>query len=370
MSDTSMVVPPQFPRGTTLKTDSRAQSLPPTEWDEEPSRGRTCMSSQLRGRDEVLKELRHKIAADPRPLFIQGPRGVGTSALAQEYVSELRAHLNGRNPAIIRVDVSTQNCPGGDPSYGVTTALLQHFQPDAPVKGASRNRITWWFLRRVMAGGGLVIVWLDQLRPNVRSLENIVSPLRNPGVLLDDASALPTIVLVVSGSGNAEIGNSVKRIYVPPLHTGNILEIVEARVRQKGWVWTPDALGKLTDILATRGNSLSVMDEILTTVVKRAGCHGIVVEQDVAPPSSRERTRASKRQAELRLLGVLRTAGGKLPMGELVDELGRAFSSEGDSAPSPSNVRRWTARLQTLGAVKRSVAMGGDGGSRSVVSLL
>lgn len=188
-------------------------------------------------------------------------------------------------------------------------------------------------------------------------------------MLLDDARGLPPIFLVLSGSGDVGLDEGVKHIHVPPLPTGTVREVMEARVHQTGRAWTPEALERLTDILATRGNSLSVMDEVLTAVVKRAGYHGIVVEQDIAPPSSRERTRASMRQAELHLLGVLRTAGGKLTMGELVEELGKAFSSEGESAPSPSNVRRWTARLQALGAVKRSVAMGGDGGSRSMVSL-
>ncbi len=351
-----------------METDPRTQSLPPTEWNEERSRGRVSRSSPLKGRDKVLDELL-MVSSYLTPLFIQGPRGAGTSALAQEYVSELRSQLNGRNPVLIHVDVSTQNCPGGDPSYGVAAALLQHFQPDAPVKGASRDRIMWWFLRRVMAGGRPVVVWLDQLRPNLRSLESVVNPLLSPGMILDDARGLPPIFLVLSGSGNAGIDNSVKRVHVPPLPAETIHEVVKARVQQTGSIWTPEALGKLTDILATRGNSLSVMDEVLTAAVKRTGCHAIIVEQDVAPPSSRERTSASKRQAELRLLGVLRTAGGKLPMGQLVDELGRAFSSEGESAPSPSNVRRWTARLQALGTVKRSVALGGDGGSRSTVSL-
>ena len=351
-----------------METDTSAQSLPPTEWDEEPSRGRTRQYSPLRGRDEILDELR-RIAVDPCPLFIQGARGVGTSALAQDYVSELRAQLNGRNPVVIRVDVSAQNCPGGNPSCGVAAALLQHFQPDAPVKGASRDRIMWWFLRRVTAGGRPVIVWLDQLRPKVRLLASVLGPLLTPGLLLDDVRGLPPVFLVLSGCGDAGLNGSVKRIQVPPLPTGTIHEILEARVRQTGRVWTPGSLGKLTDILATRGNSLSVMDEVLATAEKKAGCHGIVIEQDVTPPLSKERHRASKKQAELRLLGVLRTAGGKLPMGQLVDELGRTFSNEGENAPSPSNVRRWTARLQALGTVKRSVALGGDGGTRSVISL-
>ena len=324
--------------------------------------------STVKGRDQILDELR-RIASNPSPLIILGPLGVGTSALAQGYVSELRAQLNGRNPAVIRVDVSAQNCPGGDPTYGVAAALLQHSQPDAPVRGASRARIMWWFLRRALVGGRPVIVWLDQLRPTVRSLESITGPLLNPGTLLDDVGCLPEVFLVLSGNGNAGLNGSVKRVRVPPLPAGAVREILESKVLRTGRVWTPGALGKVTDILATRGNSLSIMEEVVKTAVERVECHGIITEQDVVAPISRERARASKHQVELRLLGVLRSAGGKLPMGELVDELGRAFSSEGESAPSPSSVRRWAARLQALGMVERSVALGGDGGSRSMVSL-
>ncbi|MDG6912551.1 MAG: hypothetical protein JRN35_05655, partial [Nitrososphaerota archaeon] len=105
--------------------------------------------------------------------------------------------MNDRNPVVIRVDVSAQNTPQGDPSYAVAAALLRHFQPDAPVKGASRDRIMWWFLRRILAGGKPVILWLDQLRPNVRSLESIVGPLLSPRVLLDDTRGLPPVFLVL-----------------------------------------------------------------------------------------------------------------------------------------------------------------------------
>ncbi len=351
-----------------METEARAQSLPPIEWNDEPSRGWISQSSPLKGRDEVLDELRG-IVVERTPIFIQGPRGVGTSALTREHVSELRAQLRNRNPEVIRVDVSAQNRPGGDPSYGVAAALLQHFQADAPVRGASRARIMWWFLRRVLAGGRPVIVWLDQLRSNVRSLESIVDPLLTPGLLLDDTRGLPPVFLVLSGNGDAEVNGSAKRIQVPPLPVRTIREIMEGRTCQTGRIWTPEAFAKVADILATRGNNLSIMEEVVKTAMERAGCHESVVEEDVVAPISRERARASKHQVELRLLGALRSAGGKLPMGELVDELGRAFSSEGESAPSPSNVRRWAVKMQALGMVERSVTLGGDGGSRSMVSL-
>ena len=339
-----------------------------TEWNEEPNRGRAFRPSLLKGQHEVLNELR-RISLSPEPLFIRGPRGVGTSVLAREYVSELRTHLNGRNPVVIRVDVSTRNCPGGDPSYGVAAALLQHFQPDAPVRGASRDRIMWWFLRRILVGGGPVIVWLDQLRPNVRSLGSVVEPLLIPGTLLGDAGGLPEVFLVLSGSGDAGLSGSVRRIHVPPLRAGAVHEILEARVQRTGRVWTPGAVGKVTDILATRGNSLSTMEEVVKTAMERAGCHGIITEQDVHPPATMGRPRTNTHNAELCVLEALWSAGGSMSAGQLNQAVARSFFQSGEPRPTDSSIRRWMARMQRLGLVERTVKLGGDGGTRSVVTL-
>lgn len=94
-----------------------------------------------------------------------------------------------------------------------------------------------------------------------------MGPLLNPGMILDDARVLPPVFLVLSGSGDVGLDGSVRRIHLTPLPAGTIREILEGRVRQTGQIWTPEALGKVTDILATRGNGLSVMDEVLTASV-------------------------------------------------------------------------------------------------------
>ena len=351
-----------------METEAGAQSLSPTEWNEEPSRGRTYRSCPLKGRDEVLGELRG-IVLNPSPIFIRGPRGAGTSALAREYVSELRARLDGRNPVVIRVDVSAQNCPGGDPSYGVATSLLRHFQPDAPVKGASRARIMWWFLRRVLAEGRPVIVWLDQLRPTIRSLGSVMGPLLNPGTLLGDGGELPKVFLVLSGCGDFGLNGSVKRIQVPALSVGPIHEILEDWTRQTGRFWDPVTLQKVKDIFATRGNSLSVMEEVLKAAVQRAGCHVIITEGDVIPPAAKGKPRANMHNVDLCVLEALRRAGGKMSTGQLSQELAKGFLQAGEPKPTDSSIRRWMVRMQRLGMVERRVKMGGDGGTRSVVSI-
>jgi DNA-binding transcriptional ArsR family regulator len=128
-------------------------------------------------------------------------------------------------------------------------------------------------------------------------------------------------------------------------------------------------MAKVMNILTTRGNSLSVMEEVLNSAVQRAGCHGVIVDGDVIPPSSRTCPRTSKRVIELRVLEVLRKASAPVEMGELVQELSRSLASEGERTLSPSSVRRWLIKLEGLGLVKRRVVMGGDGGTTSVASL-
>lgn len=144
-----------------------------TGWsDGRSSRGRPSRSI-IKGREGILEELREFATGGehPLPTILQGPCGAGTSALAQEYVSMLRSRLNGQNPVIIRVDVSNANRFKGDSTHGVAVSLLQHFSPGEGFQGVSASRIMWWFLRRITVEGRPVIVWLDQVRPNVRSLK-------------------------------------------------------------------------------------------------------------------------------------------------------------------------------------------------------
>lgn len=354
---------PNLARRTAMQSVSRIRATEDGTW---------WTASNVKGRDDILDELSEFFSSAekiPSLVAFGGPRGVGTSALAKKYICQLRAQLGDMDPVVIRVDVSAQNCPGGNPASGVAAALLQHFLPGTSLKGYSRDRIMWWFLRRVMAGGSPVVLWLDQLRPNVRTLEGVVKPLLSPDLLLGDAEVLPKVLLVVSGSSDAELDSRVMRIHVPPLPVGTVRSILEDKARQTSRAFTPGALVKSMNIFATEGNSLSVMDEVLKAAVRSAGCHGIITEEDVVPPDATDRPRANMPTVYLCVLEVLRKAGRGLPMGELVRELSIRLTTEGQHIPSLCSVRRWTARMQSQGLVSRTVTVGGDGGTTSVVSL-
>jgi hypothetical protein len=129
-------------------------------------------------------------------------------------------------------------------------------------------------------------------------------------------------------------------------------------------------MAKVEDILLTSGMGLSVLDEVLRDAVPRAGCHGIVTEGDVAPPARRARDRRGREQVGLRMLEVLRKAGGRATMGQLAEGLSGAFVEVGECVPTGSSIRRWAVRLERAGLVERRVVMGGMGGTRSTVALV
>lgn len=310
----------------------------------------------------------------PTAVFLEGPRGVGTSALAGELVGQLRGHLSRLNPVIIRVDVSAQNAPKGDPTHGVAVTLMQHFAPDETFRGSSTGRIMSWFLRRVTVEGRPVIVWLDQVQPQIETLEAVVGPLLEPGSLVQVHGVLPPVFLVFSGSGRVDLGadalvREVRHLPVPQLPRDTILAVVAAKARETGRVFTPEAMARVEDLVLTSGLGLSVLEEILQSAVAKLGCHGLVTEADVTSPAKKARCRHGGKQIEIHILEVLRKSCGKVTMGQLTEGLHQAFVKDGGPAPTGSSIRRWAVRLERAGLVERRVELGGMGGTRSVVVL-
>ena len=336
-------------------------------------------SSSLVGREDILEDLQELVPSHGQwigcePVFLCGPRGAGTSALAGEFVSMLRSRLNGQNPVVIHVDVSAARCTHGDPSHGVAAALLRHFQQDAPVQGSSTCRIMWWFLHRVVAESRPVIVWLDQVRRDVRTLDGVVGPLLEPDPFVKGTGTVPPVFVVASGNITDDLWSAtdnghVKQVRVPTLPVETVREIVMERARHLGQVLATGALTKVMDILAIRGNNLTVMEEVLKVAAQRAKCHGMVTERDIVPPARRARRHSGGKQIELHMLEVLRKAGGRVTMGHLVKGLSETFVKDGECAPTGGSIRRWAVRLERAGLVERRVVMGGMGGTRSTISL-
>ena len=336
--------------------------------------------STIKGRGEILEELRELTSSPgeiPRLVVLEGPRGTGTSTLAKVLVDQVKHtwRLNAReDPIVIHVNVSSLNHTKGDPSRGVATAILQRFNQGVQVQGSSSGRVVWWALHRIAAQSKPVIVWLDQVHEGTRTVAEVVEPLLEPQRFMERGAKTPPILVVVSGMGKTESGSwaettPVRWFHVPQLPTAVVEEILVEWAQQSGHVLSPEALAKAMDIIQTRGNQLTVAEEVLRVAIAKAGCHGIITDADVMPPVVREKPRANKRVVELRILEAVRKAGGEIPMGRLHREVARHLVQDGECQPSGSTLRRQTARLEQLGLVERRVVMGGEGGTRSTISL-
>jgi hypothetical protein len=337
--------------------------------------------STIKGRDEILGEL-GELAGNrgcPKLVVLEGPRGVGTSTLAKELVDQVKRTWRGiarEDPVVVHVDVSSLNHAKGDPSRGVATAILQRFNQGVQVQGSSSGRVVWWALRRIAAQPNPVIVWLDQVHEDTRTLAGVLEPLMEPGRVLETGALLPPILVVVSGTGKTDLGSwpecvPAKWIHVPLLPRSVLEEVVAERALELGCEISPGAVTKVLNIMVTKGRGLSIMGEILQASAANAGRTqgGTISERDVPTPRISVRGKTSRQALEVLVLEIVRKAGGQLTMGELVEQLTQDLTRAGEAHRTGSTLRRLTARLEQLGLVERRVTLGGEGGTRSTLSL-
>ena len=353
-----------------------------TGWSDVRSTGRTGTRSPLKGRDEILEELGELARSTgeiPRLVVLGGPRGAGTSALAGELVDEVKRTWRGsvrEDPVVVHVDVSSLNHSKGDPSRGVATAILQRFNPGVQVRGSSSGRVAWWAIRRISVQASPVVVWLDQVHETTHTLATVLEPLLEPGRVLEAGVQLPPLLVVVSGTGRTELGSWSEYVptrWIPVLQLPRSVleEVVVERALELGCEITPGSVSKVLSIMVTTGRGLSIMDEVLSAAAANTGRRqdGVIHEQDVSTPRSSVRGKVSRQALEVRMLEILRKAGGPLTMGELVEQLAQDLTRAGEAHRTGSTLRRLTARLEQLGLVERRVRLGGKGGSRSTLSL-
>ena len=338
--------------------------------------------STIKGRNEVLEELRELASSAgevPRLVVFEGPRGAGTSTLAGMLVDQVKRTWQRsarEDPVVVHLDVSSLNHTKGDPSRGVSTAILRKFNVDFSPAGYPTSQIVQWTLRRISVQPKPVIVWLDQVHGDTHTVADVVEPLLEPERVLGVGAEFPPILVVVSGTGKADLGSwsedlPAKWIQVPLLPRAVLDEIVVERARGLGCEITPGAVSKVLDIMVTLGRGLSIMGEVLQASVIQAKVKpgGTVAPGDILSPRVRVRGKANRQALEIRVLEFIREAGGQVTMGELMERITRDFTQTGEAHRTASTLRRLTVRLEQLGLVERRVTMGGEGGTHSTLSL-
>ena len=340
------------------------------------------MVSTIKGRDGVMEEL-HVLASSveeiPKLVILEGPRGAGTSTLAGELVDQVKRtwrRSSREDPVVVHVNVSSLNHTKGDPSRGVATAILRKFNTDFSPAGYPTGQVAQWALRRISVQPKPVIVWLDQVHEDTRTVAEVLESLLEPERVLGAGAELPPILVVVSGTGKADLGSwseglPTKWIHVPLLPRSVIEEIVVERARGLGCEISPGAVSKALDIMVTLGRGLSIMGEVLQASVMQATEKSgrAIMPSDILSSRVRDRGKANRRALEVRVLEVIREAGGQVTMGELMERITRDLTQTGEAHRTASTLRRLTVRLEQFGLVERRVTMGGEGGTHSTLSV-
>lgn len=362
-----------------------------TLWRDPRVLGDEWCPPQLIGRQDLQRELSEMrpVPFHPHPraaVVLHGPRGVGTSALAAEFVRDLLTAW-GRGPRshpplVLRTDVARTPSPGR-----TIGALFRVLDPSSGNRGASTEQLTMLLLRRLRSLQRPTVVWLDQVRRSSAELSRILLPLISPeGFLPEGGDGLPLLAVVVSGemdplepvdvAGAFPPTMPILRRKVRPLAPGQMLEALKVRSRL-AFEEPPDeeALVVLRDLLISHGWGLSAAGLTLEEAARRAQARGggRILSEDVRRPAQLHLSHRHARLFDACLLQVLREATSlgiqRVPMSHLRSRLGELCREEGLAAPTQARLWRHLISLEQAGAFRREVQLGGVGGSRTVLCL-
>lgn len=294
---------------------------------------------------------RPPVVSEERMHVVTGPKGSGTSTVANRLVREM-AHRSGAK--VFRTDMRNGEC-----DHAVIVQLYRHVDNTFTGQGFSGLRLANLFQRRLAAMGQPSIVWFDNVRmgPDNSTLWSLFLNL----------SALPSNVsVVISGESDptTSLGNVVDRVVLGSPRAREIRSVAEALCKEAFQVLPrQEVLQSLTDAMSCNGRSLSRTAETLRVAGERAETRGAAqVELVDLTPLPREHGRRQNPEEVDRAIveGVRALEKGKpVPAGKLVQYVGRGASL----------VRRHLAQLERKGVLVRTVKQGGDGGTRSLVTL-
>ncbi|MDE1838190.1 MAG: hypothetical protein KGJ23_16460 [Euryarchaeota archaeon] len=361
---------------TAPETTYPTASLAPTLglWRDSHVLERTWRAPLLVGRGDLLAaqelEVRAALDHDGRAvLSIVGPRGSGTSSIAECAVATFSERFFGRRaPLVLRVDTTQCRTPGL-----LVKALFHQVDPAIQLGGASTEFLSMLLLRRLRTLARPAVVWLDQVH-STGELGRVAWALARPQeVLPEGTDGLPPLLLVASGSREVipEAADTV-RVAVPPLQGADLLEALRARAALAFQTPPlPEVLRAWADLTVASGWGLAIMGDLLAEAGARAEARGSfrVELQDVALPSSLPRHGQDAEGFGQTILEVLRTATGSLTAGELRRRVTEACASSGMRAPTQARLWRHVVGLERKGVLHRDLRMGGAGGTQALIWL-
>lgn len=305
----------------------------------------------------------------PRGVVLTGAPGSGTSRLGRRIVAVLSHppwNQGRRIPRhLFRVDLRESSH-----EHAALVQFFRHFDESFLGSGYSSSALSELLRRRLRSEEGPVLVWVD----NARDLPNFSNFWHG---LLSGLEELPEgSALVISGSfdptaGVPSVGALVQRIELPAPGPEEILDLLR-EIAREGFVVPPEE--EVLKVIALRARSAGIGLEGAIEMLEEAGVRA--EERSLARVSISEvgRPRGIDRRRDPRQVAaaILQSLSGRAPsleIGVLQRSVGEWFGREGIGPPSPSLIRRHVGMMERAGVLTRTISLGGNGGTRSVVRL-
>lgn len=345
-----------------------------TLWRDRRVSERTWRAPVLAGREGLLAAqqgaVRAALERDGRAVVSAvGPRGSGTSSIAECAVATFSERFFGRrSPVVLRVDTSQCRTPGL-----LAKALFRQIDPCFQGQGASTEFLSMLLLRRLRTLGRPAVVWLDKVH-SPGEFGRVVRALARPQEVLPEGTAgLPPLLVLVSGERDL-VPEAVEaiRTKVRPLQGPDLFEAISSRAALAFHLPPgPEVLRAWADLTVASGRGLSILGDLLAEAGTRTEARGSLrVElEDVALPGSIPRHGHDAEGFEAALLDVLRASVGPSAVGDLRRRLAGRCGEVGLRAPTPARLWRHLVGLERKGLLTRRVRLGGAGGSSTLVSL-
>jgi hypothetical protein len=301
-------------------------------------------------------------------LAVTGPSGCGTSTVAGRVVRVLSCSpFAGRRDRAVRVlRVDLRKCRT---DHQALVELFAHFDAQFTGKGFSAGQLAVLLSRRLRAEGTPFVLWLDNSRstPSLPLLWSLFDP--------EEVEWVPGLRVVISGcfdpTQSAREGPEIRRIAVrPPTPAELRARISELCQQSFAWPPAPEVVTLVVERTRARGVGLAAAVELVREAGERAEARGAsrVEEGDIGFPHLPD-GRRKPLLVDAAILECLRKQGRRLPMSLLHRRVTEHLGQDGRRPPSASLLRRHVAALEARGMLSREFSLGGDGGSRSWVSL-
>lgn len=307
----------------------------------------------------------------PRVVAVTGQSGSGTTTVAGRVI-QLASHVMAQSNSGVRPTILRINMRKVRGSHALLVRLFARFVTEFSGRGFSSQYLTELFCRRLSVEATPIVIWFDNVGKN-EDVKVIWTTLIQRSCQLEWPHRIVFSGTFDPSATVAERPDAISRIHVERPTPDDLLTVLRSLCAEALAVQpSQGTLLAMRERLLSSGKGLSKAPQLIREAGEKAERRGSdrIEEHDVTfLKPSREKIDTVSLNATIMESLRISGKGRRLSVGELNAEIAERLRKSGIRVPSACHVRRRLSRLEAEGLISREVVLGGNGGTRSYVSL-